>query len=77
MSDEDILFDLRNNGGIFNDLQKEIETLNIGFHSGRTWHAMLEADLRVRERLMKLLLILLKLMENLFLLKSYCTRTCS
>lgn len=50
MSDEDILFDLRNNGGIFNDLQKEIETLNIGFHSGRTWHAMLEADLKGKRK---------------------------
>ena len=49
-SDDDILFDLRNNGGIFNNLQKEIETLNIGFHSGRTWHAMLEADLKNKRR---------------------------
>lgn len=50
MTDDDILFDLRNNGGIFNDLQKEIETLNIGFHSGRTWHAMLEADLKGKRK---------------------------
>lgn len=49
-SDNDILFDLRNNGGILNGLQKEIETLNIGFHSGRTWHAMLEADLKNKRR---------------------------
>lgn len=50
MTDDDILFDLRNNDGIFNDLQKEIETLNIGFHSGRTWHSMLEADLKSKRK---------------------------
>nr|DAP37235.1 MAG TPA: hypothetical protein [Crassvirales sp.] len=50
MTDDDILFDLRNNGGIFNNLQKEIETLNIGFHSGRTWHGMLEADLKSKRK---------------------------
>ena len=50
MTDDNILFDLRNNGGIFNDLRKEIETLNIGFHNGRTWHGMLEADLKSKRK---------------------------